>query len=188
MHMLIDTHGHVNFNAFKEDADEALKRALDHGVLVIMPGSQYSTSARAVEIAERYKEGVYAAIGIHPIHLGESREVDTWEVQSEVLRQAQDKQTWMTFTTRHEVFDYDAYKKLTDNKKVVAIGEVGLDYYRIPKNKAKREEAKNLQKEILRRQIDLALECNLPVIFHCRVAHDDLLELLTTNYQLQAGS
>ncbi|MBI2577666.1 MAG: TatD family hydrolase, partial [Candidatus Wildermuthbacteria bacterium] len=174
--MLIDTHGHVNFNAFKEDADEVLKRALENDTWVIMPGSQYSTSKRAVEIAERYGEGVYAAVGLHPIHLGESRDVDTWEVQSEILRQAQDKQTWMTFTTRHEIFDYEAYKKLTESKKVVAIGEAGLDYYRIPKSKTKREEAKHLQKEILRRQIDLSLEKNLPFIFHCRVAHDELIE------------
>lgn len=180
--MLIDTHGHVNFNAFKDDADEVLKRALENDTWIIMPGSQYSTSKRAVEIAERYKEKVYAAVGLHPIHLGESREVDTWEVQSAQV----ERQPWMTFSTRYEIFDYDAYKKLAESKKVVAIGEAGLDYYRIPKNKAKREEAKQLQKEVLRRQIDLALEKNLPFIFHCRVAHDDLIEIIT-EYQKNTG-
>src|SRR3989344_4964358 len=124
--MLVDAHGHVNFSAFKNDADAVLKSALEGGTWVVMPGSQYSTSKRAVEIAERYGEGVYAAVGLHPIHLGESRDVDTWEVQSAQV----EKQPWTTFTTRHEVFDYEAYKKLAESKKVVAIGEAGLDYYR----------------------------------------------------------
>jgi len=80
--MFVDTHGHVNFNAFKEDADQVLRRALENDIQVIMPGSQYSTSARAVRIAEQYEHGVYAAIGLHPIHIGEQRKVDVLETQS----------------------------------------------------------------------------------------------------------
>ena len=195
--MFIDTHAHVNFNAFKEDADEVLKRALKNDTWVVMPGSQYSTSKRAVGIAERYgnpstgsgPSGVYAAIGLHPIHIGEQRKVDVLETQS-ALDSARDKQPWESFETRSEEFDYEAYKELiagASKGKVVAIGEVGLDYYYFPKSKAKREEIKQKQKETLQKQMDLADEFGLPVILHCRKAHDDLLELLTTNYQLQTN-
>lgn len=174
--MLIDTHAHVNFNAFRDDADKVLQRALENDIWMVMPGSQYTTSQRAVEIAEHYEEGVYAAVGIHPIHLDERR-VDVQEVQS-----AQEpEQSWMLFDTRAEEFDYEKYKQLalsSSKGKVVAIGEIGLDYYYQPKNKAKREEYRSRQKETLQKQLDLAKELNLPVILHCRVAHSDLLELL----------
>ncbi|MBI2644418.1 MAG: TatD family hydrolase [Candidatus Wildermuthbacteria bacterium] len=179
MPFLIDTHGHVNFNAFRNDADDVLGRALKNDTWVIMPGSQYSTSQRAVEIAERFKNGVFAAVGIHPIHL-EHREVDVMEVQSA----KGEKESWMTFETRAEEFDHEAYKDLAKSKKVVAIGEVGLDYYYEPKGKAKREEFRARQKETLEKQISLALELNLPVILHCRAAHPDLFNLLTTRYPL----
>lgn len=141
---------------------------------VIMPGSQYSTSKRAVEIAEKYEQGVYAAVGLHPIHIGEQRKVDVLEVQS----QEKAEQPWETFETRSEEFDYAKYKELAQSKKVVAVGEVGLDYYYFPKSKTKREEMRQKQKDALRAQMDLADETGLPVILHCRVAHDDLLEFL----------
>lgn len=177
--MLVDTHAHINFNAFKDDADNVLQRALGNDIWVVMPGSQYSTSKRAIEIAEQYENGVYAAVGIHPIHL-EKRNVDVQEVQST----QQPEQSWMLFETRAEEFDYEKYKELAQNKKVVAIGEIGLDYYYQPKGKAKREEYRSRQKETLKKQIDLGRELNLPVILHCRVAHEDLFELLTTHYSL----
>lgn len=172
--MLIDTHGHVNFNAFKDDASEVLKRALDSDIWVVMPGTQYSTSKRAVEMAGGYKEGVYAAVGLHPIHLGEKRRVDVQEVQS----QEGEAEPWMTFETRSEEFEYEKYKQLAQSEKVVAIGEVGLDYYYESKNKTKREEGREKQRQALREQMKLAQELNLPVIFHCRKAHDDLFALI----------
>lgn len=172
--MLIDTHGHVNFNAFTDDASEVLKRALDSDIWVVMPGTQYTTSKRSVEIAEQYAEGIYAAVGLHPIHLGEKRRVDVQEVQS----QEGSEKSWMTFETRAEAFDYEKYKALAQNDKVVAIGEVGLDYYYESKNKTKREEARKKQRHALKEQMKLAQELNLPVIFHCRKAHDDLLALV----------
>ena len=66
--MLIDTHAHVNFSAFKEDADEVLKQALAKQVFVINVGSQYSTSKRAVEYSSKYNKVIYAAVGLHPMH------------------------------------------------------------------------------------------------------------------------
>ena len=69
--MLIDTHTHVNFNGFKEDGPDVIDRALRAGVWLINVSSQITTSKRAVNIAVDYKEGVYAAVGLHPIHLHE---------------------------------------------------------------------------------------------------------------------
>ena len=171
--MLIDTHAHLNFNAYKDDAEEVIKRALENDVWMINIGSQYETSKRAVEIAERYSQGVYAAIGLHPIHLAEGifkTKIDTEEIE---------------FKTKEEGFDYNKYKNLAVSKKVVAIGEIGLDYYYKPKTKIKLAEFKKRQRIVLCQQLELAKELNLPVIFHCRSAHDDLLEILNTRYKIQ---
>jgi TatD DNase family protein len=107
---------------------------------MINVGSQYNTSKKAVEIAEKYKQGVYVAVGLHPIH-------------------AQDN-----FIKRE-------YQKLAESKKVVAIGEIGLDY------KPEYLPFKEHQKKVFLEQLELAKELNLPVIFHCRFAHDDLIEM-----------
>lgn len=164
--MTIDTHSHLNFNAYKEDADEVVKRSLRDGVWMVNVGSTYETSLRAIKIAERYDKGVYAAVGLHPIHLAEG-----------IFKAKLDKEE-VSFQTKEEDFDYEKYKKLTESGKVIAIGEIGLDYYYRPKTSKKLNEYKNRQKEVLIKQLDLAEELNLPVIFHCRAAHQDLIEIL----------
>jgi len=164
--MIIDTHAHVNFNAYKDDSSEVVKRSLENGVWMINVGSQYSTSKRAVEMAESYPEGVYAAIGLHPIHLETG------------LVKIKDDPEEIQFKTVEEDFDTNLYRELAKSKKVVAIGEVGLDYYWRPKGTAKKEAFKIKQKEVLFKQLDLAKELNLPVIFHCRMAHQELIQLL----------
>lgn len=176
--MLIDTHSHLNFNAYKDDADEVIRRALDSDVWMINVGSQYTTSKRAVEMADKYENGVYAAVGLHPIHLSEGifkTKVDTEEIE---------------FKTQEEDFNAEQYKGLAKSKKVVAIGEIGLDYYYRPKTAKKLEQFKQKQKEVFLKQLELAKELNLPVIFHCRSAHDDLIEIFeyklkTTNHKLR---
>lgn len=171
--MLFDTHAHLNFNAYKNDVGEAIRRSLDNNVWMINVGSQYSTSKRAVELAEKYPEGVYAAIGLHPIHLSDGifkTKIDTEEVE---------------FSTKEEDFNYDTYKELAKSKKVVAIGEIGLDYWYRPKTKIKLEQFKQKQKEVFEKQLELAKELNLPIVFHCRVAHDNLINILNTKYQTQ---
>ena len=138
---MIDTHAHVNFNAYKDDADEVIRRSLDSGIWIINVGSQYPTSKRAIELAEKYEKGVYAAIGLHPIY-------------------ARDR------------FDYKKYEQLPQSPKVVAIGEIGLDY------KEEYASFKEEQKEIFLRQLELAKELHLPTILHCRMAHKDLIRTL----------
>ena len=168
--MLIDTHAHLNFNAFKNDIEEVIKRSLDSNVWMLNVGSQYETSKRAVEIAEKYPKGVYAAIGLHPIHLA-----------SGIFKTKIDKEE-IEFKTIEENFDYEKYRELAKSPKVIAVGEIGLDYYYRPKTKTKIEQFKNRQKEVFLKQLDLAKELNLPVIFHCRVSHNDLIEILNSKF------
>ena len=158
--MLIDTHAHLNFAAFKDDFAETIKRSLDSDTWIINVGSQLSTSRKAVEIASQYEKGVYAAIGLHPIHL-ETRK------RKEII----DENEEFEFTSREEIFNPENYKKLAKNPKVVAIGEAGLDYFHNKDNKEK-------QKEVFRQQIKLAAELDLPLIVHCREANADVIEIL----------
>src|SRR3989344_2314994 len=169
--MLIDTHAHVNFNAYKYDSDEVIRRSLAENVWLINVGSQYSTSKRAVEMSEKYEKGVYAAVGLHPIHL-----------ETGLVKIKNDKEE-IQFPTIEEHFDYEQYKKLAQSQKTVAIGEIGLDYYWKPKTKSKLGLFKEKQAAVLFQQMDLAGELDLPVIFHCRMAHDDLLQIL--DYKLK---
>lgn len=171
--MIVDTHAHLNFNAYKNDADEVIRRSLDNGLWMINVGSQYSTSKRAVEMAEKCpvglpvgKQGVYAAVGLHPFHLTEG-----------IFRTKEDFEE-IEFKTQEETFDYDKYKELAKSKKVIAVGEIGLDYYYKPKTKIKLSEFKKKQKEELIKQIEFANELSLPIIFHVRAAHEDLIEIL----------
>jgi TatD DNase family protein len=163
--MLIDTHAHVNFNAYKADGDEVVKRSLAEDIWLINVGSQYKTAQRAVEYAQRYSQGVFAAIGLHPIHLS------LGEVEAHV-----DEFELVKFKSQAEEFDYEKYKALAQDEKVVAIGEIGLDYYRIKKDD---EKLKEKQKEIFKKQIELAVELDKPVIIHCREAHNEILEILS---------
>lgn len=182
--MLIDTHSHLNFNAYKDDADKVIKRALDNNVWMLNVGSQYATSKRAVEIAKKYEKGVYAAIGLHPIHLANGifkTKIDKEEIEFET-REEEPKSIDSfppSFSLReNSVFDYQKYQELAKSPKVVAIGEIGLDYYYRPKTKIKLQQFKEKQKEVFLEQLALAKELNLPVIFHCRLAHEDLIEII----------
>ena len=162
---LIDVHTHINFNAFREDGHEVVRRTLKAGVWMVLVGSQIDTSRRALEYARQYERGVYAAVGLHPIHLVEM-EVDRDEMNA--------ADGVPGFTTRKEEFDYRVYRDLTLDKKVVAIGECGLDYYRLRDT----EEIKKKQAETFRKQVALAREVKKPLMIHCRNAYEDLLAIL----------
>jgi TatD DNase family protein len=163
--MLIDTHAHVNFNAFAEDSEEVIRRALKEKIWMINIGSQLSTSRRAVEFAEEYSEGVYAAVGLHPVHLKE-----------QIVHEEVDPLEEFEFKTRPEVFDYEEYKKLAGHEKVVAIGEVGLDYFHLPEENKEIERQK--QKDNFIKHLELACDLDKPVMIHCREAHNDVIEIL----------
>lgn len=160
-----DTHAHVNFKDFKDDADEVIRRSLDNNTWLVLVGAEYKTSNRALNYANKYESGVYAAIGLHPTHL------------EEVIAHSSDEKGSTQYLTRGEDFDYATYEKLAKFEKVVAIGEIGLDYYHLDLS-GDIAAIKKKQKKVLLEQLRLARSLNLPVIIHCRQAHDDLLPLL----------
>ncbi len=139
-----------------------IQRSLAGQTWMVVVGADYKTSRRALDYANKYDKGVYAAVGLHPIHLY------TTEAKGDDYE----------FITRGEDFNYDIYEKLAKFEKVVAIGEIGLDYYHIDAN-LDLEAVKKKQKEIFVAQLKLARSLDLPVIIHCREAHDDMLAILS---------
>ncbi len=185
----IDIHSHLNFAAFDGDRNEVLSRAHTAGVAVITVGTQRDTSQKAVAIAEEHPEGVYAIVGLHPVHTSASFH-DAKEIGPSFAKATEGKGG---FTSRGEVFDYDYYKKLAMHPKVVGIGECGLDYYRLESG----SEAK--QRETFAAQIALANEAKKPLMLHVRSgggrsAYRDALALLKKdakvggNFHFFAGS
>jgi len=159
---LIDVHTHAQFAAFSEDRDAVIRRALDAGIWMINVGTQKDTSYSALELAHKY-EGVFATVGLHPIHTEKSYHDEQELGASEEAK---------GFTSRGEDFDYDFYKNLAGDPKVIAIGECGLDYYRLV------EDTKNKQTEVFIKQIELAREIKKPLMIHCREAFADLIGIL----------
>jgi len=147
----IDTHAHVNIHAFKDDWQEAISKCREEGIAHTNVGTQKDTSQKAVDIAESYEDGVYAIIGLHPVHTSSS-----YHDEKEL------GENMKGFTSRGEVFDADFYRKLAKSEKVIAIGETGLDYYRLE------EDTKDTQMAAFIAQIELANELDLPLMIHTR--------------------
>jgi TatD DNase family protein len=180
-----DAHSHPNFAAYKDDCDEVVRRALDAGVWLIAVGTQKDTSKMAVELAEKYKEGVYATVGLHPIHTSKSfrDEEELGKFSGQVPRQSSGQaprdKTARGFVSRGEKFDYTIYRIVAKSPKVVAIGECGLDYYRI----GNQESGIVKQEEAFRKQIELAIELDKPLMLHLRngsgrSAYEDAFSIL----------
>jgi TatD DNase family protein len=152
--MLTDTHCHLNFNKFDEDRDAVIQRATETGVeRILIPGLELESDKAVIRLANSHPN-IFAAVGFHPTDL------DTWnDAATENLR------------------DF-----VQSSKKVLAIGEIGLDYFWV-----KEPEKRAQQREALQKQLKLAQEVNLPVIIHMREENDawfgqasiDLLEILT---------
>ena len=148
--MLVDTHCHLDFPEFDSDRESVIRRALEHNIgLMINVGSDLEASKRSVELAARY-ENIYAAVGIHP------HDADMYTTHTQAI-----------------------LKELSGNKKVVAIGEIGLDYF---KNYSKPEN----QKKVFISLIKLAKELNKPLVIHTRQAENDTLGILKDNLPLRA--
>lgn len=164
--MLIDTHSHLNFKAYDADRDEVIKRCQNEGVVCIDVGTKYETSKRAIELAEKYKN-IFASIGMHPIH-----------IKTDLMKTKLDEEEG-AFQPFGEDFSVEKYRELAKSKRVVAIGEIGLDYYYRPKTKIRQEQFEKKQKEVFIAQLESAEELNLPVIVHCRMAHEDVIQILS---------
>lgn len=140
--MLFDTHVHVNARQFKEDREETIYRAFQAGVkYMVVVGFDYETIPLAIDIAEKY-ETIYAAVGWHP--------VDAMNYTEECL-------TWL--------------EELSAHPKVVAIGEMGLDYHWD-------HSPKEVQADVFRQQIRLAKKLEMPIIIHNRKATADIIKIL----------
>ena len=140
--MLFDSHAHIDDEKFDNDRAEVIARAFESGVTgFVNVGACMASSARSVALAEEY-EKIYAAVGIHPHDAENALESDYEKLA-----------TW----SRH--------------KKVVGIGEIGLDYYY---DLSPRE----VQRKVFIRQIDVARQTDMPIIIHDRDAHGDILEIL----------
>lgn len=141
--MLIDTHCHLDFDWFDEDRDAVVERALAAGVTqIVVPGLDLENCRAILALTEKY-DGVFAAVGVHPNSSAEWQ--DGW---------------------------IGVLRDLAQQPKVVAIGEIGLDYYWDKSPKA-------VQHRALALQLELAAELNLPVIIHNRDASADVIRLLS---------
>ncbi len=147
----IDTHAHTNFHAFSDDIEEVMARAVSARVALINVGTQIETTARAVELTDKY-ENCYAIIGLHPIHTQRIFH-DTAEL-GEGAEQG--------FTSHGEDFDIDAYISYLSHPKVVGVGETGFDYYHTT------SETHASQLKAFTGQIELALRGELPLMIHTR--------------------
>ncbi len=165
----VDVHTHLNFAAFEPDRERVIRRTLEAGVWAINVGTQAATSHTALTLARTY-DGLFAAVGLHPIHTAKSFH-DTNELG----------EGGAEFTSREEVFDMDLYRSMAADKKVVAIGECGLDYFRLE------PDTKVRQQEIFLQQIQLANELEKPLMLHIRNAYADAYALLKANARVPAN-
>ncbi|MCG2711898.1 MAG: TatD family hydrolase [Candidatus Omnitrophica bacterium] len=151
--MLIDTHCHLDFEQFDADRQDVINRAKEKGIgYIINVAADLSGAVASLKLAAEY-DFIFAAAGIHPHYA-----LKTGEDELKRLR------------------------VLTDNEKVVALGEVGLDYYNHESREYSIERKIKLkQQELLCAFIEIAKVKELPIIFHCREAHEDLLAILKDN-------
>tara|TARA_B100000900_G_scaffold63644_1_gene49054 strand:+ start:2965 stop:3729 length:765 start_codon:yes stop_codon:yes gene_type:complete len=139
---MIDTHCHINDEKFKDDIDDIISRSVDSGITkIICVGTDLKTSERALNLSSTY-DIVYASVGYHP---HESKDAENGYIYK--------------------------LEEMTNNDKVVAIGETGLDYYY-------NVSPKNIQKKIFMEQIELAKNIDLPVVMHNRKSSTDLIKIL----------
>lgn len=144
-----DVHTHTQDAPYDSDREAVILRAIEAGVGMVQVGTDFDMSKKAVALAEQYRGDMFATVGLHPND------------------------------NKKEIFDYNTYKTLAlSSDRVVAIGECGLDYYRVEGRGASEKER---QKKIFVEQIKLAKELNKPLMIHCREAFSDLIEILKEN-------
>lgn len=140
---IFDTHAHYDDEHFDNDRDAVLKNIFEHGVsLVVDPACDLASCEKTLALSEKYGS-VYSAVGVHP-----------------EAAEAESKEGWL-----------EAVAEFAKHKKVVAIGEIGLDYHYD-------EPSREIQKAVLEKQLGLSNDLGLPVIIHDREAHADVLELV----------
>ncbi len=170
---LFDTHAHYNDEMFNEDREEVIQAIYDSGVTkLVNAGYSLESSKKALEIANNY-DWMYVICGISPNDISDSKEkIDKEILELEELIESD-------IEGINQLQDVNSVEKRTKNsiknakkyKKIVAIGEIGLDYYWNKENK-------ELQKYAFKKQIELANRLDLPIVIHCREAIDDTIHIL----------
>ena len=151
---MVDVHCHLNLHAFDNDYDEAANRALAAGVRIIVnTGTSIPSSKKAVELAHKY-DNMYAIVGVHPHHADKADRQFEDEIQKD----------WL-----------ENLKRLAKEKKVIGIGETGLDYHYYESNGIV---DKKQQADAFRKQIELSIELDLPLQIHNRQAGEDIISTL----------
>jgi TatD DNase family protein len=143
----IDVHAHINFKDYDLDREDVIKNTLKQDTWMINVGTNLETSKQVVEIAHQYDRGVYAIVGLHP---------------TEVER---------------ERFDVEEFEKLVQDPKVVAVGECGIDVFRI-EDPVKKTELIEFQREDFIAQIELAVRYDKPIMIHARQSYGEILEII----------
>lgn len=149
---MFDSHCHLNLDPLFDECESVIARARSENVTeFLVPSTNYSNARRAMDLVENY-QGVYMAVGVHPTEQLNETSIDK-------------TLAWIEDTVK-------------SNFKVVAVGEIGLDYYHTTKSLD--VAGPRLQKEYFEAQVSLAIKLDLPIIIHNRLATDDLLDILTS--------
>ncbi|MDD5738556.1 MAG: TatD family hydrolase [Candidatus Pacebacteria bacterium] len=155
--MYIDTHAHLDVEQYDSDREQVIKNAIKNGVgFIVNPSFDLQSAKKAIDLANKY-ENIFAGVGCHP----KTREESGY------------------------VFNKKDYLKIIGNKKVVAVGECGLELASSKIPEGQKQELLKHQKEIFVEQINLAKEFNLPIIVHCRNTHKEVIEILSKENNLQ---
>ena len=140
---LVDTHTHIYGDKYNSDFFEVLKRTKEELEFIVSIGYDLESSKKSVELSNKY-DFIYSTVGIHPVDINEYND----EVEKELIAMVK------------------------NNTKVVAIGEIGLDYYWM-------EDPKEIQQDVFRKQLNISRETKLPVVIHTRDALEDTLKILS---------
>jgi len=167
---MFDTHCHLNFHSFKNNVKDVIRRANDVGVThITIPSTDVKTSEDAIRIADDF-ENTYASIGIHPHHIFKYQIGKTEETRNSKLE----------IRDNFINSELKEIENLIVNKKVVAVGEIGLDRHYYSKTKYEEyeisEKFMSLQKEVFVKQIDIAVKYKKSLVLHNREASDEFLE------------
>lgn len=164
----IDIHCHLDFPDYGVGIDAVLERMRESEVGAITIGTDIESSKRAVEIANQ-NENVWSCIGVHPI-------LEQAQYGASSAHPPLEREGWGEVE--------EEFEKLISKPKVVAIGECGLDWFRIPEEKMKEERKR--QTALFENQINFAIKHNKPLMLHCRNSYNDVLDILEV-YKREAG-
>jgi TatD DNase family protein len=176
--MLFDSHTHLNLAAFDLDRDTIIKRYLKEGVFLVNVGTCYQTSKKAIAIAEEY-QNCWASVGLHPAH---TFFVPISQLDKNEINNIQNN---LEETLPPEEFESHFEDLLKTSKKIVAIGECGLDYsYLKDFSEGEQIKYKKIEEREFRKQIKIAQKYNLPLILHLRDLYQEALRILKENNYL----